>query len=757
MSRKFFILLSIILGLAVTTACLVFLQPRTAATAAPAAPFAEPIDSGAIIEAAMDYIQTQQRPDGGIAGFGALSDPDSSARAVLALAAAGRPIAWMSTVTGTTLLDYLSTQAVTYTHDASGTLFPGRAGLLLAAVAAAGADPTSFGGIDILAELDASYHPATGAYSTTASQGFSSGEASDFNQAWAILGLSSAAQPIPSPATDYLSRTQGADGSWGFGDPDTTALAVVAIIGSGNRPVTDPMIQDALDYFRDTQLDNGGWKPGWDSDPLNADSTGWIVQALSVAGYLPPTESWATNLGNPLTALASLQKPDGSIGGTYANAYSTIEAIYGLTGTPLYNLGALARAQRAMAWMNTLQNEDGSWSTPFGQAAGATADVALAFAAAGIDPHTVHASGSMTSAMDYLAAHVEEYILTGPLAGADTAGKLALTVEAAGEDAHNFGGINIIHVLTDTHYSPTLGAFGIITNTWHQAFALLGLTAAGESTPISATQNLLDLQQADGGWKYDLGPWSSASAADSTGLAMQALIAAGILPTHTSLISATDFLNSIQDEMGGWQEANSTAMAIQGLLALGLDLGADPWLKNSHSPYEALAVYQKSDGPFVYDFDNPWVTPNDDLYATRQAVPALLKVYFPFTPSSLNPYQAAPKLTADPDRTVLDSLQPSWGNSVLITIPYGSDLNRNTSLALDWRQSGMSEWMIGTVVYRADGFFTATLPLTLPLVYEFRATFSDSEGVQAGEIISPSLSIEAGLAPVKAYLPIINK
>jgi hypothetical protein len=53
-------------------------------------------------------------------------------------------------------------------------------------------------------------------------------------------------------------------------------------------------------------------------------------------------------------ALVSLQKPDGSIGGTYANPYSTAEAIIGLSGVPLSNiLLAPANHQAGLAVFST--------------------------------------------------------------------------------------------------------------------------------------------------------------------------------------------------------------------------------------------------------------------------------------------------------------------------------------------------------------------------------------------------------------------
>ena len=312
-------------------------------------------------------------------------------------------------------------------------------------------------------------------------------------------------------------------------------------------------------------------------------------------------------------------------------------------------------------------------------------------------------------------------------------------VEAAGRDAHDFGGVNIVHVLTATWYSPTLGAFGVPTNTWHQAWAILGLAAAGEPVPVSATQRLLSLQQADGSW-VDVWGWSKP---DSTGLVLQALIAAALSPTQTSVLSGVAFLRTQQDALGGWGNANSTAYAIQGLLAVGEDLVANWATEDGHTPYDALAFYQKSDGPFVW----AWSWPADSVMATGQAVPALLGVHYPLSPTLLTPFKSVYR-GLDPDRTVACAPRATWDHSVRVVVPFGSDLNGDGTVTLDWRVSG-GTWVTGTLLQRADGYYTATLPLTLPLTYEFRATFTDPDGVQYG----PTMS--AVLEPHYVYLPLV--
>jgi hypothetical protein len=333
-------IISAIAGFLLVSGMLYFLHVGTA--------FARPApNSSEVIQNGLAYLTVQQQADGGITGFSGVSDPDTTARSVMAFVLANKPVSEVVSSDGKSMLDYLAAQAISYTHDTTGTLFPGRAGILLAAVSMAGQDASNFGGMDLVKELEASFNPDTGAYSTTAKAQYSSGAASDLSQAWAILGLSLDGKTVLEVATNYLVKTQAADGSWGAGDPDTTALAVTALLSSRNLTIQSGTIQKAIQYFHATQAPSGGWKPSWDTDPLNADSTGWIIQALITAGENVRDPSWSTGQANPIDALVGLQKPDGSIGGSYANPYSTAEAIIGLSEAPLTNFGISPAVHRA--------------------------------------------------------------------------------------------------------------------------------------------------------------------------------------------------------------------------------------------------------------------------------------------------------------------------------------------------------------------------------------------------------------------------
>jgi hypothetical protein len=126
------------------------------------------------------------------------------------------------------------------------------------------------------------------------------------------------------------------DGTWdnGFGsDPDSTAIVVIALLSSGQVDSSNPAILKAIQYFQDTQLENGGWRPLWDSTMMNVDTTGWITLALISAGE--DLADWEVDGINPREALITAIQPDGSIGTSFNNVFSTVEALLAFADAPI--------------------------------------------------------------------------------------------------------------------------------------------------------------------------------------------------------------------------------------------------------------------------------------------------------------------------------------------------------------------------------------------------------------------------------------
>jgi hypothetical protein len=529
-----------------------------------------------------------------------------------------------------------------------------------------------------------------------------------------MLGLSMAGQSVPATAIAYLAGLQGSDGSWLDGDPDTTGLAIVALMSTGQVSASDPEIVKGLRFLRATQLSNGGWRPSWDTETLNADSTAWAIQALLSCGYTLPLKTWE-RASTPDAALAAHQQANGSIGGQYANAYSTAEGLLGLSRAPLFLTPAL-RVERGLAWL--ADNAADAELAP-----GLAVDIAAAFVAAGYDPRTVTTGGG--TLMDRVTGQAAAY------AGAsvDQAGKLALLAANADILAETLG-LDLPATIASA-YDPAVGAYGVVTNTYHQAYALLGLAAYTADIPAPATQALIALQQPDGGWKYDLteADWN-VTTPDNTGLAVQALVAAGVPVDAPAVRLALQYLASTRDAQGGWTNANATALAGQALIAV----GEDPveWITSEgHTPFSALAQYGKADGAMVWMWQSPFGPPEDNVLATAQALPALTgRSLFDSPTLSLEAYQP---VAAGPDPDALLVGEPRFTlqeGSVQVVLSVSGDLDGDATVSPAWILPGMSAWESMSTVERSPGTVSANLGITRPGCYAVRLVVSDPDGVQ---------------------------
>ena len=165
-----------------------------------------------------------------------------------------------------------------------GERYAGPLAKTLLAVVAHGGDPASFGGVDLVAELQAlegtvepgrfSDASAWGDYSNT------------IGQSLAVIGLERAGVGASAEATAFILAQQCPDG--GFrgdpaaatceSDPDASAFAAQALLQVGATGEADA----ALDHLSGLQSAAGG-VPG-DGAPENANTTGVTVQALLAGG-----------------------------------------------------------------------------------------------------------------------------------------------------------------------------------------------------------------------------------------------------------------------------------------------------------------------------------------------------------------------------------------------------------------------------------------------------------------------------------------
>jgi energy-coupling factor transport system substrate-specific component len=266
---------------------------------------------------------------------------------------------------------------------------------------------------------------------------------------------------------------------------------------------------------------------------------------------------------------------------------------------------ASSNAPGPTSYLLSAQNADGG----FGASPGAPSTslysgwAALGLAAVGHNPQGVRRGGP--SLLGYIQAGV---------AGATDPGSLERTVLAArasGVSVSSFGGQDLVGRLQrDIRGDGSVGELVNLTS-----FAVLALRADGVAPPVRTLSWLVRQQDRDGGFNFATA--GGTSDVDDTGAALQALAGAGgsAAPARRR---AVGFLARQQDrdggfpsEPGGGSNSQSTAWAIQGLLAAGVDPGA-LHRRGAPSPEQFLSSLIAADGHVRYsrssDQTPVWVT-----------------------------------------------------------------------------------------------------------------------------------------------------
>ncbi|MFL5833598.1 MAG: prenyltransferase/squalene oxidase repeat-containing protein [Solirubrobacterales bacterium] len=243
---------------------------------------------GSSVTRAAKWLEAQQRPSG---GFGPSAERDAGAEmtswAMLALAASGRnPLDVTSG--GKSPVDFLRNHRdeVKDAGDVARTIL---------ALSAAGVDPRSFGGEDLVDRLVAQRR-SNGSY-----QGWPG------TSAYAVLALRAAgANDAAAPTVEWLRKVQGREGGWG-NEPDSESTpeitgAVLQVLTSGSKAA-----DDALAYLRKSKRPNGGFAPG-NNLSANAQATAWAAEGLLATGKDPA--GFGTGKSS-FTYMRSLQTDEG--------------------------------------------------------------------------------------------------------------------------------------------------------------------------------------------------------------------------------------------------------------------------------------------------------------------------------------------------------------------------------------------------------------------------------------------------------------
>jgi energy-coupling factor transport system substrate-specific component len=238
---------------------------------------------------AAHWLQSVQNADG---GFGASPGEDSSAAmtgwAMLGLEAAGDNPLDISR-NGHTPVDFLrgDEREISSTGDLARTIL---------ALEGGGANPRSFAGRDLVAEL------------TKRRRDNGSFEGWPNDTAFSVIALRAAdATGGLDGSLEWLRKVQNDDGGWGDtpGSPSTAdgTGAVLQALSSGSKAA-----DRGLSYLRKAQRPGGGFPLGG-SGSVNSQSTGWAIQGIIAAGGDP--SSFRRGGASAPDYLAAQQASDG--------------------------------------------------------------------------------------------------------------------------------------------------------------------------------------------------------------------------------------------------------------------------------------------------------------------------------------------------------------------------------------------------------------------------------------------------------------
>lgn len=324
-------------------------------------------------------------------------------------------------------------------------------------------------------------------------------------------------------------------------------------------------------------------------------------------------------------------------------------------------------AAKAVDWLKTQQQADGGFEVA-GSPGFETRDAVLAIA-------EVAQSGSTWSTSEALNA-VQAVTKSGknPLDALDTyadsgigagaAGKLiVLVVAPLGLDPAHFdpagnggSGSDLVTLLGSPNGS---GSFGVFNDTLYGALAW---KLGHGSVPASTVGAIRAAQEASGGWDFSGDPSKTTVDVDTTALAIQALVAAGVPTSDPALQHALTFLATNQNANGSWSsfgspDPNSTSTATMAVTATGYDTSTSCWRDTFDrtkvgTPYAAPDAFLRS----LQQADGRIASPNDSFgintFATTQTVEALLRSWLPVERAAsqpcVEPASATPPSTVTP-------------------------------------------------------------------------------------------------------------
>lgn len=204
--------------------------------------------------------------------------------------------------------------------------------------------------------------------------------------------------------------------------------------------------------------------------------------------------------------------------------------------------------------------------------------------------------------------------------------RIALAVAAAGGDARDVGGHDLIAAIAQTDFTQEIYTDGV-------SFALLAMDSMQYELPETARRAAVDslcsAQREDGGFNYALrvnpeDPYSVDGSVDTTGPVLAALApyqseekAAAVIARALAFLKANQNAETAGFGFMGSDSAETISMAIVGLTALGIDPCGPDYVKQGKTMIDALLTFVNPDGGM-----RAW-DGNSNSLTTDQALTAL--------------------------------------------------------------------------------------------------------------------------------------
>ncbi len=256
---------------------------------------------------------------------------------LLALAAAN-----VNPALARTGLAYMASNANAYI-PANGNDGPGQLSLLILTAHAFGADPTNFGGSDLVSRLLATEQtsgPNAGRFGTDAQvPQFNSGP---YDQGLALAALDAAGVSAPAASVTWLVQQQCPNGGWTSPDPtanpcsgdpghaagpdtNTTALALEGLAAQG--ALSSSVAASAFSFLKAGQNADGGWayypNAADNQQTSDPDSTSLVIQALLAMHLAPDGSQFDIGGHSPTPTLLSFKVSSGPDVGAFFTPFGS--------------------------------------------------------------------------------------------------------------------------------------------------------------------------------------------------------------------------------------------------------------------------------------------------------------------------------------------------------------------------------------------------------------------------------------------------